>query len=133
MWYQWKKLQIMFFTDCFIKFQISWIIKVFLNFYLIWSFRFLNKSIRSEITCENLPIAFKKKKKLKNLNLDFAYFKLTPIALANIQKALNRLSQIETMNILFYRNGHKSEDLDNFFDGLRGMEKLINLDLNIAR
>ena len=85
------------------------------------------------IHCENFPIAFRKKKKLKNLNLDFAYFSLSPKALSNIQKGLNRLTEIETFNILLYKNGCSTEDLDNFFDGLRGMERLINLDLNIAR
>jgi hypothetical protein len=53
-------------------------------------------------------------------------------ALANLQNALNKARKLVSFSILLYKNGFKSVDLQRFFDGLRGMEELVTLELNIA-
>jgi hypothetical protein len=92
----------------------------------------LNKTFNSNFLCENLPLAFRKKKELKNLKLDFAYIPLPVEGLANLQYALNKTSSLESLSILLYKNGFNTENIKYFFDGLSGMENLVNLELNIA-
>lgn len=96
------------------------------------SLKLLNKTLKAEVDLSNLPLAFRRKKRLRVLKLDAAYLSLSRVGLANLQKALNRTPQLESFSLLLYKNKLISDDLETFFDGLRGMEKLVTLNLNIA-
>ena len=85
-----------------------------------------------DTSCDNLPLGLKKKKNLDALSLDFAYLKMDTESIANLQKALNYLPNLNKLTLFLYKSQINTEDLALFFDGLKGMPLLMTLEINIA-